>query len=86
MIPIIPVNLPKDSKPANTFSLAKYGGKINENFERMFNSQQKSGDFGYDSNYIDKNTFIKNIKYSAVEVTERVYVDKPLKKLKEVPI
>ena len=40
MIPIIPVNLPRDSKPANTFSLAKYGGKINENFERMFNSQQ----------------------------------------------
>ena len=42
--------------------------------------------FDYDANYIDLSTFIKNLKYSTVEVTERVYVDKPLKKLKEVPI
>ncbi len=31
-------------------------------------------------------SFIKNLKYSTVEVTERVYVDKPMKKQKEVPI
>ena len=45
-----------------------------------------SGRFDYDANYIDLNTFIKNIKYSSVEITERVYVDKPMKKQKEVPI
>jgi len=32
------------------------------------------------------NTLIKNLKYQAVEVTERVYVDKPMRKQKEVPI
>jgi hypothetical protein len=32
------------------------------------------------------NSFIKNLKYSTVEVTERVYVDKPMRKQKEVPI
>lgn len=31
-------------------------------------------------------SLIKNLKYSTVEVTERVYVDKPMKKQKEVPI
>ncbi len=31
-------------------------------------------------------SFIKNLKYSTVEVTERVYVDQPMKKQKEVPI
>lgn len=31
-------------------------------------------------------SFIKNLKYSTVEVTERVYVDKPMRKQKEVPI
>ncbi len=45
-----------------------------------------SGRFDYDANYIDLNTFIKNLKYSSVEITERVYVDKPMKKQKEVPI
>lgn len=42
--------------------------------------------FDYDANYIDLNTQIKNLKYSSVEVTERVYVDKPMRKQKEVPI
>jgi len=31
-------------------------------------------------------TIIRNLKYNTVEVTERVYVDKPMKKQKEVPI
>jgi hypothetical protein len=42
--------------------------------------------FDYDSNYIDMNTQVKNLKYSSVEVTERVYVDMPMRKQKEVPI
>lgn len=52
----------------------------------MFNNQQQSGHFDYDANYIDLNSIISNIKYSTVEVTERVYVDKPMRKQKEVPI
>jgi hypothetical protein len=35
---------------------------------------------------VDLNTIIKNIKSTVVEVTERVYVDKPMKKQKELPI
>ena len=42
--------------------------------------------FDYDANYVDLNSFIKNLKYSTVEVTERVYVDMPMRKQKEVPI
>jgi hypothetical protein len=42
--------------------------------------------FDYDANYVDLNSIIKNLKYSSVEVTERVYVDKPMRKQKEVPI
>lgn len=42
--------------------------------------------FDYDSNYIDINTQVKNLKYTAVEITERVYVDMPMRKQKEVPI
>jgi len=38
LIPIIPKNLPRDNKPANTFSLARYGGKNTEILERAFNS------------------------------------------------
>jgi hypothetical protein len=66
--------------------LAKYGGKSSDYIELMFNNQQMSGRFDYDANYIDLNTFIKNLKYSSVEITERVYVDKPMEKQKEVPI
>ena len=83
LIPIIPKG---ESKPANAFTLAKYGGKSSDYMELMFNNQQSSGLFDYDSNYIDLNTIIKNLKYSTVEVTERVYVDKPMRKQKEVPI
>jgi len=37
---IIPI-IPKGSdKPANTFSLAKYGGKSSDFLELMFNNQQ----------------------------------------------
>lgn len=84
MIPIIPKG--SDLKPANAFTLAKYGGKSTDFMELMFNNQQANGMFDYDSNYIDLNTQIKNLKYSSVEVTERVYVDKPMRKQKEVPI
>lgn len=83
IVPIIPKGA---DKPANTFTLAKYGGKSNDFMELMFNNQQSSGQFDYDSNYVDMSSFIKNLKYSSVEVTERVYVDKPMRKQKEVPI
>ena len=43
-------------KPANTFTLAKYGGKSSDFMELMFNNQQSSGVFDYDANYIDMNT------------------------------
>jgi len=46
----------------------------------MFNNQQSSGHFDYDSNYVDLSSFVKNLKTNTVEVTERVYVDKPMRK------
>lgn len=52
----------------------------------MFNNQQRTGAFDYDANYLDNNTLIKNLKYSTVELTEKIYVDKPIKKQKELPI
>jgi len=42
--------------------------------------------FDYDTNYLDNNTVIKNLKYSTVELTERIYVDKPMKRQKDMPM
>ena len=88
LVPVIAKGATGDGvKPANTFCLAKrYGGKSTDYMEMMFENQQSSGQFDYDANYIDLTTIIKNLKYTTVEVTERVYVDKPMKKQKEVPI
>ena len=46
----------------------------------MFNYAQMSGRFEYDSNYINMNTQVKNLKTSILQVTERIYVDKPINK------
>lgn len=88
MFCIIPVlsKSSSDGKPLNGFSLAKYGGKSSDFLQLMFENQQRAGQFDYDAGYIDLATAIKNLKCAAVEVTERVYVDKPMKKQKEVPI
>lgn len=45
-----------------------------------------SGRFDYDANYIYMSSRIKNLKTSIVELTDRIYVDKPIKKQKEVPM
>ncbi len=85
MFCIVPV-LPKGAENKG-FTLAKYGGKPTDYMELMFNNQQSSGTFDYDgANYVDLNTFVKNMKCTTVEVTEKVYVDKPMRKQKEVPI
>lgn len=85
IIPIYPRGS-QESKANKAFALAKYGGMASDYMEMMFNNQQSSGMFEYDSNYIDLNTIVKNLKTNTVEMTERVYVDKPMKKQKEVPI
>jgi hypothetical protein len=61
LIPIIPKG---SEKPPNGFTLGKYGGKQSDFMELMFNNQQASGQFDYDSSYIDLNTLIRNLKYS----------------------
>ena len=40
----------------------------------------------YDTNFIDYNMLLRNLKTNTIELTERIYVDKPLKKQKEIPI
>ena len=52
----------------------------------MFNYAQLSGRFDYDSNYINMNSCIMNLKTSILQLTDRIYVDKPIKKQKEVPM
>ena len=52
----------------------------------MFKHAQMSGRFDYDTNYIELKTFVKNLKTSTVELTDRIYVDKPIRKQKEVPM
>ena len=52
----------------------------------MFHNQQKTGCFEYDATSLDLNQRIKNLKHSTLELTEKVYVDKPMKKQKELPI
>jgi hypothetical protein len=78
IIPIIPKGM-QEGKPVNTFSLAKFGGKRSDFMELMFNNHQSSGQFDYDSNYIEPSSRIRNLKFNTVEVTERMYVDKPMK-------
>lgn len=52
----------------------------------VFNYAQMSGRFEYDANYISMNTYIRNLKTNILQLTDRIYVDKPIKKQKEVPM
>jgi hypothetical protein len=45
-----------------------------------------TGKFDYDANFLDLNTQIRNLKTSRIELHEKIFLDKPLKKQKEVPI
>ena len=49
-------------------------------------NNQRTGNFDYDTNYLDANVVVKNLKYSNIELTERIYVDKPIKNQKDLPI
>lgn len=66
--------------------LSKFGGEIDQQQDLMFNYAQLSGRFDYDSNYINMNSCIMNLKTSILQLTDRIYVDKPIKKQKEVPM
>ena len=39
-----------------------------------------TGKFEYETNFIDLNMYVKNLKTTTIELNERVYVDKPFKK------
>lgn len=39
-----------------------------------------TGKFSYDTNFIDLSTYVKNLKTNTVELTEKIYADKPFKK------
>lgn len=45
-----------------------------------------SGKIEYDTNFIDYQTKLRNLKTNCIELTERIYIDKPLKRQKDVPI
>lgn len=54
--------------------------------EKSLGDSQMTGKFAYESTAIDLNTAVKNLKSNTVELTEKIYVDKPYRKQKEVPI
>ena len=41
---------------------------------------QMTGRFDYDTNFIDMNMYVKNLKANSIELNERIYVDKPLRR------
>lgn len=45
-----------------------------------------TGKFTYEASALDLNAYVKNLKTNTVELTEKVYVDKPFRKQKELPI
>jgi hypothetical protein len=66
--------------------LSKFGGDTDRQQEQVFNYAQMSGRFEYDANYINMTTLVKNLKTSILQLTDRIYVDKPMNKQKEVPM
>jgi len=40
----------------------------------------------YDTNSIDLRTLVKNLKTNTIELKEKLFADKPIRKQKEVPI
>jgi hypothetical protein len=45
-----------------------------------------TGKFNYEANELDLNTYIRNLKASTIELREKIFVDKPMRKQKEIPI
>lgn len=69
-----------------SYSLANFGGQLDQFSEIRFINNQRTGNFDYDANYLDSNVLVKNLKYSTIELTERIYVDKPIRMQKDLPI
>lgn len=38
----------------------------------------------YDPNFIDQNTFVKNLKTTRIEIREKIFADRPKRKLKDM--
>ena len=83
---VLPVYKSSPSKMQFLPIIADYGGLTTDKQEKTFNIAQSNGAFDYDANYINWNTFIKNLKTTTVKLTEKVYVDKPIGMQKAVPM
>lgn len=57
-----------------------------KNNSRSNSKNSREPKLDYDTNYIDMNMYVRNLKTSTVELNEKVYVDKPVKRNKDVPI
>ena len=53
---------------------------------QILEDAQINGKLHYDVNFIDYKTQLRNLKTNCLELTEKVYVDKPIKRQKEIPI
>ena len=61
-------------------------GRERRNDSDYGEGQMNGGEIQYDTNFIDYLAYIKNLKTNCIELTERRYVDMPMKKQKEIPI
>ncbi|CDW71590.1 UNKNOWN [Stylonychia lemnae] len=83
---IIPCQLQSQNKNQYLATISQYGGQTTAYQENIFNIAQQSGRFDYDANHLNQNTIIRNLKTTNLMLTDRIYVDKPINKQKEVPM
>lgn len=77
---LLPVYKHQDKQRKFLPSISNYGGITTSHQDTIFTIAQSNGHFDYDSNYLNLRTQIKNLKTSKVQLTERIYVDKPIGK------
>jgi hypothetical protein len=49
-------------------------------------NQMMTGRFEYEVSNLDMNSLVRNLRTDCVEIIDKVYVDKPLRLQKDVPI
>jgi hypothetical protein len=49
-------------------------------------NQMMTGRFDYEVGNLDMNSLVRNLRTDCVEIIDKVYVDKPLRLQKDVPI
>ena len=56
-----------------------------QKLESKLNYIQLTGDFKYEVPELDLNSLVRNLKTDTIELKEKIFIDKPLQKQREVP-